>query len=357
MMQEIEAIWQRPLQGTICEQCDWRYIMSPGEEMPICPHCYLATITALTRDELGPVSTPELVVPFAVPAQRVQQQINSFAKSFRFAPHDLQAKNLERRLRRVYIPRWLVDSDVTAVWQAEAGFDYQVVSHQESFKQGGWQSREVQETRIRWEARAGQLQRRYDNVPAPALEEIGDVQTKLGSFDREGATAYRQELLDGAMIRLPNRDQQDAWPDTYPKFKELASGECRQAAGADHIRQYKWQAQYEDQQWSLLLLPVYSTWYFDDDQQPVPILLHGRTGQLSGIKRASMKRAKRTTTLLAIMAGLLFCLTLGLLWLEPSLTLLTIVLALIVGVSAILPLAYVSRFNRGQPADIPIQRR
>ena len=356
-MQDFESSWQRPLQGAICEQCDWRYLLSPGEEMPVCPHCYKTRLTELTEDELGPIAVPELVMPFDVPAEKVDEQINLFARSFRFTPQDLEAKNLHGRLRRVFIPRWLVDSDVTAVWQAEAGFDYQVVSHQESFQQGGWQSREVQETRIRWEARAGQLQRHYDNVPAPALEETADVQAKLGSYDHEDAAPFQQEYLDGAMVRLPNRNQQDAWPDTQPRFMELAANECREATKADHIRQYKWQAQYAGQQWSLLLLPVYSTWYLDDGQQPVPILLHGRTGQLSGIKRASMKRAKRVTTLLAVMAGLLFLLTLALLLLEPSLTLLTAVLTFFVGIGAIFPIAYVSLFNRNQDVDIPIQRR
>ena len=142
-MKEIEDKWRRPLQGAICDTCDWSYLLSPSEEMPVCPHCYRSTINPLTEDDLGQISAPELVVPFAVPAELVQQQINSFAKSFRFTPQDLQAKKLHDRLRRVYIPRWLVDSDVTAIWQAETGFDYQVVSHQESFKQGGWQSREV----------------------------------------------------------------------------------------------------------------------------------------------------------------------------------------------------------------------
>ena len=137
----------------------------------------------------------------------------------------------------------------------------------------------------------------------------------------------------------------------------MAADECREATKADHIRQYKWQAQYEGRQWSLLLLPVYSTWYLDDSRRPVPILLHGRTGQLSGIKRASMKRAKRVTVLLAVLAGLLFLLTLALLLLEPSLTLLTAVLTFFAGIGAIFPIAYVSFFNRNQAVDIPIQRR
>ena len=358
-MQAIHASWQRPLQAAICEYCDWRYLLSPAEEMPICPHCYQATVTALAEDDLDmeQVSVPELVLPFAVADDQVQEQLHNFARSFRFTPHDLQAKNLQSRLRRVFIPSWLVDSDITAVWQAETGFDYQVVSHQESFQNGGWQSREVTETKIRWEARAGQLQRRYDNVSAPALEEIAAVQARLGSFERKKAVAYRQEMLEKSMVRLANRDRVDAWPDTHPKFKALAALECRKASGAEHIRQYKWQAQYDNQHWSLLLLPLYSTWYLDDAQQPVPVLLNGRTGQFSGIKRASLKKAKRATTILAVLAGLLFLLTLAMILLEPSLILLTAILTFFVGIGAILPIAHVSRFNRDQDADMPFTYR
>ena len=67
-MQEIEDKWQRLLQGAICATCDWSYLLSPGEEMPVCPHCYQATISPLTEDDLGQISAPELVVPFTVPA-------------------------------------------------------------------------------------------------------------------------------------------------------------------------------------------------------------------------------------------------------------------------------------------------
>ena len=107
----------------------------------------------------------------------------------------------------------------------------------------------------------------------------------------------------------------------------------------------------------MLLLPVYSTWYVDDDQQPLPVLLNGRTGQFSGLKRASMKKAKRAAIIFAAFAALLFLLTLALLFVEPSLILLTAILAFFTGIGAILPIAYVSRFNHKQVADIPFPYR
>jgi hypothetical protein len=71
--------------------------------MPICPHCYRTALAPLAEDDLGQTSSPERVVPFAVAADRVQEQLNKFAKSFRFTPQDLQAGKLATRLRHVYV--------------------------------------------------------------------------------------------------------------------------------------------------------------------------------------------------------------------------------------------------------------
>lgn len=342
--------WGRPLQAAICEKCDWDYLLVPDQKLPICPHCYGQTLTALPLEDVQQNGLPELVVPFAIRESVVEKQLNYFSKQFYFSPSDLKEKNLIGRLRRVFIPAWMVDSDIDAVWQAETGFDYQVVSHQENFVSDSWHTQEVKETKVRWETRKGKLQRRYDNVRAPALDDIQNVRGRLGRFDAEGAAQYEPSMLDGVMVRLPNRDPEDAWPDTHPTFKELAAEECRSAARADHIRQYKWQAAYANQNWSLLLLPVFSTWYVDDDDQPQPVLLNGRTGQIWGVMHASMKRARRFTVLLGILAVLLFIFTFILAFFEPSLAFLTALLGFAVGLGAIWPIIYVSRFNRRSDA-------
>ncbi|MDX1417206.1 MAG: hypothetical protein R3293_23570, partial [Candidatus Promineifilaceae bacterium] len=342
---------QRPLTAAICEYCDWQYLLTQDEELPICPHCYREQLVALAEADAEVDRAPELVLPFSVATSSLENSLANFSSSFRFSPRDLQGKILVRRMRPVFIPAWLVDSDVLAAWQAEAGYDYQVVSHQESYVADSWQTREVKETKIRWEARAGRLQRHYSNVRAPALEEIDEIRASLGTFASEDAQAYQPQMLEDGLVRLPNRDRQDAWPDTHPVFKKRAAEECRLASRADHIRQFKWQAQYANQHWSLLLLPVYSTWYYDDDGQPLPVLLNGRTGQLAGIMRASMKQAKRATTMIAVLAVLFFLLTLVLLLLGSSLVLPVAVLAFAAGIAAIWPIAYVSRFNRERAAD------
>ncbi len=204
------------------------------------------------------------------------------------------------RLKRIYIPMWLADAEVIAVWKAQAGFDYEVLSHQDRYDEnrGGWSSRQITEGRIRWEPRIGRMRRTYNNITAPALEEDAGLRRSLGKFNLGAAEPYHKDVADEAFIRLPDRTSEDAWPDTFPSFQNAAAEECRQAISASHIREYHWSPEYSDINWTLFLLPVFSTYYLDDDQVPIPVFIHGQTGKFSGSRRASMKRGHRTALIL-----------------------------------------------------------
>ena len=108
------------------------------------------------------------------------------------------------------------------------------------------------------------------------------------------------------MARLPNRPPQDAWPDARPRFQDEATQECCQAAGGDHIREFRWSAEYDNLNWTQLLLPVYTTYYLDDEQKPQVVLIHGQSGRISGARRASLKRARRMALIIAGVAGAIF---------------------------------------------------
>lgn len=353
----LEQAWQTNLEPAICESCDWRYLRPAGSLPPQCPHCFqseLVPLAELAEAERGD-RPPELVLPFTVTEEHVSHMIQAFASGIRFAPADLTAPNLLARLQKVYLPMWLVDSQVAATWQAEAGFNYEAISHRDKFDQnrGGWVSEQVTETRIRWEPRVGRLTRHYDNIVAPALEEHASLQQRLGPYDLATAQPYRPEIVTNSLIRLPNRPPADAWPQAVPELQTQAGDECRRACQGDHFRDFRWQPDYQGQNWTLLLLPVYTTFYRDDNQTPLPLLIHGQAGRLSGRRQASMKQARRWTLIIVAVAVVIFALSLigGLLayFLAEGLVTLAVLgvgLAFGVGLASLLPLLLVWRFNR-----------
>ena len=348
--------WGVPLIAVVCENCDWRFLTPESTDLGRCPHCSQPGLSLLETDlsQLPYTQPPELTLLHALNQAQLNQAIQTFASGIPYPPQDLTPASLQARLKRVYLPMWLVDASVKATWKAEAGFDYQVVSHQDHYSGSGWTSQQVKEGRIRWEPRLGRLERSYANLVAPALEDHPVLHKTLGAFDLAAARAYQPNDTLKAFVRLPDRPPQDAWSDAQLVLQNAAAEECRQAARADHLRQFAWQPEYKDQHWTQLLLPVYTAFYLADDQQPQTLLIHGQSGRTTGQRRASLQRATRSALITLGAAVLIFILGLILAGASvafPPLLVLGILgmtLALVVGLGAIVPLARVWWFNRSQ---------
>ena len=352
----LRSLWGCELAAMVCEHCDWSFL-APLSNLPErCPRCFHQSLQRLDAQiaELPYVRPPEICVPFSLASEALERGVQEFAGGIPYPPGDLDASYLNGRMQRLYLPVWLLDAEVSAEWQAEAGFNYQVVSHQDRYDEsrGGWSSREVKEGRIRWEPRLGRLQRGYQNLSAPALEEDQQIRGALGDFDISKAVSYQPALLDKAVVRLPNRSPDDAWSDAQAVFQNRAADECRQAAGADHIRQYRWRPEFANRNWTLMLLPVYATYYLDDERVPRPVLVHGQTGRVRGARRASMQRAGKQALILACIAMAIFLLSLvlgGIGLVFPPLVVVGIIgfgVALLFGAGAVVPLARAWLFNR-----------
>lgn len=349
--------WGRALEPALCPACDRRYLYPANDPLPACPLCFQDQLIPLAADadRLPYTQPPESTLPFAISETDFAGRVEAFTRTIPFAPADLTLPNLRRRAQRFFLPRWLVDADVEAAFQAEVGFDYQVVSHRERYAAGQWQTEQVKEDRVRWEPRVGRLRRRYPNVVAPALAAETQWQQRLGDYNLDVAAPYTPEDLTGAVTTLPDRSPADAWPDAVPAVREAALGECRQAAQADYIRDFRWSPVYAGHNWTQLLCPVYATFYRDDEGEPQPIFLNGQSGRISGSRRASMRRARRIALSLGIAAAvvLFIALLLGLAGLFLKTALLTpagvgLGLAFLLLLGALAPVLIVWRFNRLQ---------
>jgi hypothetical protein len=307
-------------------------------------------------EQLPYVKPPELVLPFTLSKSSLSRALLDFSGGIPYAPTDLTTKNLLHRLIKLYLPAWLVDAEVKAIWKSETGFDYQVMSHQDRYDQsrGGWTSREVEEGRIRWEPRLGRLERTYNNISAPALEEYPGIKNSLADYDLSISVAYRPIFIGDSFVRLPNRQAKDAWTEAKSLIQIIAAEECCKAAHADHIRQFSWQPGFQNQNWTLLLQPVHTTFYLDDEGKPQVIWINGQTGKISGTRRASMKQAQRAALTVLATAVVIFLLSLlgtaASLFLPVLLSIgvFGLVVALIIGLGSIIPITAVWWFNRSQ---------
>ena len=337
-----------------CANCNGLFVLPPEKVSQRCPFCGQTALAQMHPADDRPVYTqpPELVVPFRAAENKLRTSLAHFAKSGWLSPPDLKEATLLSRLQPLYLPMWLVDAQVQGGWQAEMGFDYEIVSHREAYRAGNWQTERVKEGRVRWEQRLGQLNRRYENQPAPALEEQRKVERKIGRFDLNELKPFHPGDLASAIVRLPNRPPADAWSEAVVGLQTAVAQDCRLASEADHTRGFKWSPSFANQQWTQLLLPLYTSYYLDDDNQTHMVLLHGQTAKLHGRRRASMKRAWRITGIILAIAAVLLLATLVLLLLgftQDEATLpwagLFGVFTVGVGGTAVLPLAYAWYIN------------
>jgi hypothetical protein len=308
------AAWGVPLVAVHCERCGEAHLvpedeLGGAEEGAVslrCPFCLQGPVApqpAMVREE-----PPEQVVPYGVSAERLAGILGRWAEGGWFRPDDLRGRVLVQRARRYLVPLWLVDGRVEGAWRADVGFDYQAVSYQDRYSQGrGWSSQEVKEGRVRWEPRVGRLRRAYENLVAPALDDHRALMGRLGDYDLGQRAGYTPQAMADAAVRIPTLDPEVAWPGAEGAFVRAAREDCRQAAGADHIRDFKVEAGYEELNWTLLLLPAYVTWY-REGERVWPLLVNGQSGRVSGVRRASTRKANVTSLALGAIALVLFVL-------------------------------------------------
>lgn len=357
-MMKLDTAWGFPTQLLACENCNWSFLVHTEATHSKCPNCFQPKIHALDDPSELISYPPEQLIPFSVSNAVLQTGLERFEKAIPYPSRDLTRHTLTQRLERIYIPKWLVDCDVEATWQAETGFNYEVVSHQEEYQSGNWRTKEITKTQIRWELRVGTLKRHYANIAAPALTAFSHLKNVLGAYREGESVGYEPEHARRAAIRLPDRTREDAWPEAIPPLMDAGAAECQTAAQADHIRDFRWEAGYTNQNWTQRLLPMYATYYLDDDNNVCGVWINGQTGQIKGVRRASQKRAMTTALwMVGIGVGLflasLIIFVLGALFpLFPVFGALGMIISFVVGAGALVPIFRAWQFNKRDRSSI-----
>ena len=354
VLESFSAVWNLELRPAGCPTCKQVYLLHPGQDQSRCPLCGQASLVPQPAAWLHPTA-PELVVPFnPAIANQIPTLLTSFVKEVWLKPDDFTAANLQQRLRPVYETRWLVDGQVVGSWQAEEGFDYQVKSSQESYSSNGWRSRDVVETRIRWEARLGQVQRAYQNISVPAFSHQQQLDALVGGYDTRAAVSYNPAVVGQAAVHIPDLQPDEVWQAAQSLFNQAAAGEIQNACQAQHNRNVSIHAGYAGLNWTEMLLPLYSSYYQDDDGRVHSILINGQTGRIGGMRVASQHKGWQWAGILggsalaALLAAVLFFLA-GAMFPPAALPgAILIIAAIVLGISAIFPAVSPWQWNRGQ---------
>ena len=352
VVETAQEIWGLSLQPAGCSHCGQAYLVDEKRTGIYCPNCAQAVLNpqpARLRGEL-----PEKIIPFQVQHAGLKTIFTEFVKGVWLKFDDFNVESLLNRAVPVFIPMWLVDSDISGTWQGEMGYDYQVKSSQEYYGSGGWRTREHLETRVSWEPRLGQVQRHYDNALTPGLSDHDKVMARLGAFAMKQAVRYTPEQLGEAVLRVPDLQAEQAWPIGREILGRRVAQHCQKAAGAQHYRSFDAKLDYDSLHWTQLLLPMYYTYYSDDEGRHHPVFVNGQSGAVSGVRLASQRKGWKWAGITAAIAVFLFLLTLGSFALGTlfppvaAIGVVMVLLALLAGIGAVVPAVWPWQWNRRQ---------
>jgi hypothetical protein len=363
-VESVEDLWGVHLQPMGCDKCGHAHLAPAsfvGRPCPDCGRDRLIPQPALLRRE-----APELAFPFVKRRADLAHILREFTRGVWIHTEDFTPDMLLQRAVPVYWPMWLVDSDIFGDWRAEMGYDYQVKSSQESYQSGSWHTRPVVETRIRWEPRVGQITRRYNNIAAPAVSDHDKLIKLVGRYPLDKGIDYQPSMLNTdqgpVMMKVPDLPVESAWPLAETNLKKAAGFDCQKAAGAQHIRNFAIHAGYKSQEWTQLLLPVYVTYYHDDEGNPKLVYVNGYSGSAGGLRLASQRKGWQWAGIMAAIAVALFVLGMiffGLAMVFPPsavVGILLVILAFLGGAAAIIPAAWPWQWNRAQQSQKVVRR-
>ncbi len=361
LVEEGQTIWNTDRQPVGCSHCHRTFLALKVHINTICPLCAIGHLDPQTL-RLRP-SEPERLLTFAKKLENLQSIYAAFVSGVWIKPVDFTIENLLQRTKAVFWPLWLVDSDVKGHWQIEAGFDYKVESSKEFYQDGRWRSRVIVENRINWAPRLGKLETHVDNISVPALEEHKNRQQMTGNYNLHRAGDFQSGILKTAIVETPDLPPEDAWLLAKPKIDQQLSQVCAKASGAQHSRNFAVKADYYNLNWTQFLLPMYVTYYKDDDGQPQVLIVNGETGMIRGPQLASQKRGLQIAAVIGGIAGAMLLLALIgflLLTIFPPASIIAAILAIFgfgTGLGALIPAIQPAQWNRKHQMPRITQRK
>ena len=323
-----------------CSYCQRTFLFAQGDVDRICPLCRLGSLEPQPNYAFN--IQPIQILPFKIAPEKLSLIYSNFISPVKYKPVSMNTEALLNNTRAIFWPYWVVDGDVNGSWLTEAGFDYQVESAKESLSARGWQSKKEIQTRIRWEDRLGQMATHMDNIITPALEEQTNRIQMTGDYHLDRAKDFESMFVGVAHMQLPDISPDDAWSSAIPTFEHKVANTCREAAGAQHLRNFLAEVRFTNQKWTQLFLPMYTTYYTDDDEKFHILVVNGETGVIQGPRIASPAQSGYIAGVIGAISGGLFFSTLISLILSlkfPDISFITGILAILSFIGLITALA------------------
>ena len=275
---QAERGWGIMRQILHCESCGAVLSLPAGVLSTTCPFCASNQVNLSTSR----VETlrPRFIIPFKIAPEQTRDLAAEWLGKGWFHPDELNASAIIRRISGIYLPFWTFDTQVYAQWRAQVG--YERTERHYNAHEKHWETR----TRIVWRWEDGRVQLSIDDllVSGSAPGHINQhILQRIYPFQMQALMAYEPSYLAGWQAQAYETSLTDAWESGKARIRENARQACFQDIPTPHVRNFSMSADFEDESWRYILLPVYLASYKYEDQI-YQLMINGQTGSVAGQK-------------------------------------------------------------------------
>lgn len=266
--------WGNERRELVCESCGAAVAVAPDALTSTCAFCGSNRVHA--RDVTGDILRPTVLIPFGVDKERVQKLVAEWLGRGWMHPSKLHNMRALQDLTGVYLPFWTFNTRITADWKAEVG-----TARTKRYRSGGeWKTRTV----IDWDWRSGRVRLPInDHLVAGTAHVSRVILGQVEPFNLGELVEYDPGYLAGWQAKTYDVQLQDAWEIAKEEMREHARRACHHDTGSSHVRNFRMTADFADERWRYVLLPVYLASY-PFEERTFQVMVNGQTGKVAGQK-------------------------------------------------------------------------
>jgi DNA-directed RNA polymerase subunit RPC12/RpoP len=275
-LSQAERGWGVARQELHCDNCGADLALTEGALTATCPFCASHKVNLRTADMDH--LRPRFLAPFKVLPEGARSAAREWLGRGWFHPDELaRAANIDR-LAGVYLPFWTFDANINARWRAEVGrektetyFD----AESKSFKT---------RTVLDWRWESGNAATEIDDLLVAGTSRVSRrILERVGNFDLGALVTYTPDYLAGWQAQAYDVTLPGAWEEAKALMREQAKADCLGRIGSPHVRNFTMTADFADETWRYLLLPVYLAAYRFEDKA-FQVMVNGLSGSVAGQK-------------------------------------------------------------------------
>jgi Zn finger protein HypA/HybF involved in hydrogenase expression len=259
-----------------CNSCGADMAIAENALSATCPFC--ASHRVNVREAPDDQLRPRFLIPFKIEPQATRALAQSWLGKGWYHPDELGASAIVDRFTGIYLPFWTFSAQIASDWKAQVGYERQESYYDNNDK--AWKTR----TRIDWRWEKGRVNLGMADLLICGSSRVSQVLVKqLSPFQLKDLVSYAPDFLAGWQAQTYDLTLPKAWEQGKAEMREQARRVCHNSIKSSHVRNFSMTADFAEETWRYVLLPVYLAAYKFEDKV-YQVMLNGQTGAIAGQK-------------------------------------------------------------------------